>query len=96
MYYDMAEAGGRIKKLRQRLNLTQGRLSEELNISLDHLKKIESGSRGGSIDMMVAFSEFFHVSLDYLILGKEPDVLPSRQEVQQVIDQLSVFKKYLK
>lgn len=96
MYYNPTEAGIRIQKLRREIGVTQAQLSEELGISLDHLKRVESGSRGCSVDMLVSLSQHFEVSLDYLILGKEHRKLPSKQEVQRMIDSLTALKDCLK
>lgn len=70
MYYDTMETGKRIQQLRKANGLTQEQLSEKINIGERHLQKLESGERGGSIDTLVEVALFFHVSLDFLILGK--------------------------
>lgn len=70
MYYDIAEIGTRIQKLRKGHGLTQEQLAEELNISTIHLSKIENGKRGCSLDILVSIAVFFDASLDYLALGK--------------------------
>ena len=73
MYYDTAETGKRIQQLRKEKGLTQEQLAEKINISERHLQKLESGERGGSVDTLVDVALFFHVSLDFLILGKPQD-----------------------
>lgn len=70
MYFDPKSRGARIKKLRTAHGLTQEQLSQHLNISDSHLRKMESGVSGGSIDLLVEIAEYFDVSLDYLVLGK--------------------------
>lgn len=70
MYFDPKSSGTRIKKLRTAHGLTQEQLSQHLNISDSHLRKMESGVSGGSIDLLVEIAEYFDVSLDYLVLGK--------------------------
>lgn len=70
MYFDPKSSGARIKKLRTAYGLTQEQLSQHLNISDSHLRRLESGASGGSIDLLVEIAEYFDVSLDYLILGK--------------------------
>ncbi len=71
MYYDQKESGKRIAKLRKDKGLTQEQLAESLNISTDYVGKMENGRYGGSVDLLVEISEFFEVTLDYLVLGKE-------------------------
>ena len=70
MNYDISEMGKRIQSLRQSRGLTQEQLAERLNISTVHLAKIEIGSRSCSLNILIAFTSFFHVSLDYLVFGK--------------------------
>ena len=70
MYYDTVETGKRIQKLRKEKGLTQEQLAEKINIGERHLQKLESGERGGFVDTLVEIALFFHVSLDFLILGK--------------------------
>lgn len=96
MGYDTHEVGRRIKKLRRASALTQEDLSYELNISLDYLRKIESGRRSCSVYVYVLFAKYFDVSLDYLMLGKEYRGLPSEQELQRIIDGLTALKDSLK
>ena len=70
MRFDPVECGKRIKALRENKNLTRAQLAEQLNISFDHMRSIETGRRVCSIDLMVEYAVFFGVSLDYLIVGK--------------------------
>ncbi|KGJ51431.1 hypothetical protein CIAN88_20940 [[Clostridium] innocuum] len=70
MYYDPKECGKRIKELRNLHQLTQNQLSERLNISLSMMSKLEQGTKSISVDLAIEAAEYFHVSLDYLLLGK--------------------------
>ena len=58
MYFNQVEFGKRIRELRRKTGLTQEQLSEELNISVEQLRKMECGSRGPSLDRLI--------SLDFL------------------------------
>lgn len=69
MYFDQAKFGGRLRTLRKRRRMTQETLAGALNISIDHLSKIEHGKRGVSIDLLLDISEALDVSLDYLLKG---------------------------
>ena len=55
MYYDIKKSGQRIRQLRERRKETQETLSEKLNISLSLLRKIETGRRGTSIEVLIVF-----------------------------------------
>ena len=70
MYFDLVATGKRIKGLRKENKMTQEKLAEKLNISRVHMANIEIGDKAPSIDLLIVMSEFFCVSLDYLVLGK--------------------------
>lgn len=50
--------------------LTQEKAAAALNIDRSFYNRIESGKKGSSIDLFIQLSDLFHVSLDYLIMGK--------------------------
>lgn len=75
MYYEPKESGKRIKELRKSMNLTQEQLANEMRMSRESIGRIETGARGISIDQLVVFAEFFHVSTDFILLGKKDDSL---------------------
>lgn len=70
MTYNTKESGQRIRELRNSRNETQESLCEKLNISLSMIKKVESGQKGASVDLLIAFSEYFDTSLDFILLGR--------------------------
>ena len=84
MHYDMKKCGARIQQLRKAKGMTQEELSAVLGIGDRHL----------STEIFVELSELFHVSLDYIIVGKKPqDNLQKRlfaviQELSAVTDEL--------
>ncbi len=43
----------------------------DLNISREALSYYENGRRSPDINMLIAMSNYFGVSIDYLITGKE-------------------------
>ena len=95
MYYDTRESGKRIQELRKAHEMTQAQLAEALNISLDHLRKIEGGQRGCSVDLLIALAAAFDVSLDFLVLGRGGSVAAARDKLQTLIDELTALKKGL-
>lgn len=95
MYYDIKETGKRIQALRKLNGYTQEQLAEDIGISMEQQSKVERGQRGYSVDTLVCVSQLFDVSLDYLILGKEHNNLPSKQEIQYLIDKLTQLKEGL-
>lgn len=67
--YSITETGIRIKTLRKARKYTQAELSEIIGCSESNLQKIERGKSSGSLELLCVISEFFNVSLDYLING---------------------------
>ena len=63
--YDLEQTGKCVKRLRK--NMTQQEFAEQVNISLDTVRKIEQGRRGMSIDILIEIADFFNVSTDYLL-----------------------------
>ena len=93
--YNTQESGKRIQYLRKSYGLKQTELAERLNISLDHLRKVENGQRGCSVDLLVCLSDLFQVTLDYLVLGRGFAPGMAQKKVQSLIDQLEALKKEL-
>ena len=71
MNYDIENVGNRIRRLRQDRGMTQAQLAAKLNIGDRHLRKIEAGEKGSSIDILIEIATLLGVSLDYLIMGKQ-------------------------
>ena len=98
-YYDMEKSGERIRQLRIQNGYTQEEVAEKLHIGQGFLSRIESGQKGCSVDLFIQFSEFFHVSLDVLILGSEAETAETKMRLKAniagLIDQLSRFQNQL-
>ena len=60
----------------------------KLNITDSHLRRIESGTRTGSIDLLIDIAAYFEVSMDYLLLGKVDQSGKVRAELREVQKQL--------
>lgn len=94
-YFDATEFATRLSNLRKAQGMTQESMAEALNISLEHLSKMERGKRKPSIDLVVAMACYFHVSTDYLLMGKNYDMVDSRTKLLNVITQLTEIAKSL-
>ncbi|MGM0500274.1 MAG: HD domain-containing phosphohydrolase [Bacillota bacterium] len=57
----------RIKTLRKEKKITQSKLAKKLNYSRSTIAQYESGTRVPSINFLIETSNFFNVSLDYLL-----------------------------
>ena len=64
------EIGQRIKNLRKERGLTQETFAEAIGMTVSAVSKMEIGNRVPSVDTFVLLSEFFGVTLDYMVLGK--------------------------
>lgn len=60
-----------LKAIRKERNLNQLKVALDLNISREALSHYENGKREPSLSMLNKMSEYFNVSIDYLINGKE-------------------------
>lgn len=94
IYFDQAKFGCRLRTLRKRRRMTQETLAGALNISIDHLSKIEHGKRGVSIDLLLDISEALDVSLDYLLKGTIHTSLQMKDligRMQELHDQMAAI-----
>ena len=57
--------------IRKQKNLNQLKVALDLNISREALSHYENGKRSPDIQMLRRLSEYFNVSIDFLINGKE-------------------------
>lgn len=62
-----------LKLIRKKKKLSQLRVAMDLNISREALSYYENGKRSPDIGMLRLLSDYFNVSIDYLINGKEFD-----------------------
>lgn len=60
-----------LRTIRKKKKLSQQRVAMDLNISREALSYYETGKRNPDINMLRAMSEYFNVSIDYLINGQE-------------------------
>ena len=60
-----------LKKIREERNLNQLKVALDLNISREALSHYENGKRSPDVEMLLKLSDYFGVSIDYLIRGKE-------------------------
>jgi transcriptional regulator with XRE-family HTH domain len=60
-----------LKKVRKQKKLNQLKVALDLNISREALSHYENGKRSPDLEMLRKLSEYFGVSIDYLVNGKE-------------------------
>ena len=69
MKENMGLAG--LKLIRKQRKLNQLKVAIDLNISREALSHYETGKRSPDMQMLRRLSEYFNVSIDFLINGKE-------------------------
>lgn len=77
-----------LKILREEHNVTQDELAKYLNVSRSTIAGYESRNRQPDYEKLIAISQFFNVSVDYLITGLDyshisdttNEILPERLE----------------
>ncbi|MBQ0109005.1 MAG: helix-turn-helix transcriptional regulator [Clostridiales bacterium] len=62
-----------LKSIRKKKGYSQLKVAMDLSISREALSYYENGKRSPDIQMLIRFSDYFGVSIDYLIRGKEYD-----------------------
>lgn len=60
-----------LKSISKQKNLNQLKVAMDLNISREALSHYETGRRNPDIEMLRKLSEYFNVSIDFLVNGKE-------------------------
>ncbi len=60
-----------LKNIRKKRHLNQQKVAMDLNISREALSYYENGKREPSLSLLVDMSNYFNVSINYLITGKE-------------------------
>ena len=71
----------KILELRKAHGLTQEQLAEKLDVSRQSVSKWESGQAMPEADKLIALSDSFHVTIDYLLRPSEVDTLTLKTEV---------------
>lgn len=77
----MAGFDTRLKELRISKNLSQKKLSEELNVSKSSINMYEHGSRRPDFDTLEKIADYFNVNIDYL-LGKSD--IPDKTDIKKM------------
>lgn len=57
----------RLKQLRKQRNITQVKLAMDLNLNQNSISRYESEEREADYATLIAFADYFDVSIDYLL-----------------------------
>lgn len=80
----------RLFQLRKQKGLSQEELANKLNVSRQTISKWEIGDSTPDMEKLAAISDLFEISLDELVIGKEPhteNTAASRSEIQNVLNE---------
>jgi transcriptional regulator with XRE-family HTH domain len=80
----------KLQKLRKSRGLTQEEFSEIMNVSRQAVSKWESGQSLPEIDKLIEISDYFGVTIDYLI--REEAEIPNKKYVETIFN---LFLHYL-
>lgn len=74
----MDDFGTRLKRLRKENDVTQAVLADYIGVVASAVGKYETVDNAyPSVEALIKIAEFFHVSIDFLLLGITPDVKQS-------------------
>ncbi len=73
----------KLYKLRKQSGLSQEELAEKLNVSRQAISKWETGTSIPESDKLISISNFFEVSLDYLLKDEAEDYNRQRKVIEQ-------------
>lgn len=82
-----------LKQLRIDKGLTQKKFAEEINLSQQIISKIETNERAITDDILIAYSNYFKKSTDYLLGLKKDSFSPKEQEIEFVCNYTGLSKK---
>lgn len=57
----------RLRELRQSKNISQLKLALDLNMNQNSISRYETGVREADYKTLIAFADYFNVSIDYLL-----------------------------
>lgn len=79
---DMSKMGVFLQELRKEQGLTQEQLGEKLHLSGKTISRWETGTYMPPVEMLLALSELYGVSMNELVAGERltPEALPAKAE----------------
>lgn len=64
---------GRIRELREKFGYTQAEIGHKLNIQRATYSNYENETRALPLEVIIDLAELYHVSVDYIVRGVEPE-----------------------
>lgn len=72
-YVDLKPIGERISNQRKLMGITQERLAEQMEVSIQMISNLERGVKAIKIDNLVKLSRILNVTTDYILTGEKTD-----------------------
>lgn len=97
----MNSLGDRIRFLRNKEGLSMAKLAEAISVRSSNISDWENNKSNPSSSNLLALSNFFNVSSDWLLTGKEKDIINSdlwlsfKDLTKEDIDEVKIFLEYL-
>lgn len=66
----MQQIGKRLRRQREKINMTREEFAEKASVSPQFLAEIENGKKGMSVDTLYKICHNFNFSADYLLFGR--------------------------
>jgi len=79
------EIGKRLRQLRKSYKIKAEDLAKRVDTSPAHIRLIERGERGTTIARFVQLCDIFHVSLDYLLAGRDSAIHETNEAAVHVL-----------
>ena len=61
----------RLKEIRKKRGISQLKLAMDLNMNQNSISRYETGEREADYATLILFADYFNVSIDFLVNGKE-------------------------
>lgn len=82
--YNVEEVGARLKKLREHQRMSQYELADAIGISRESIARYETGKRGITVEVLDIYSDYFNVSVEYIMYGTD-EKRTINKELQQLM-----------
>lgn len=80
------EFNNKLYQLRKQKGLSQEELANRLNVSRQTVSKWEMGDSSPDMEKLITISDFFEISLDELVKGKESDSPNTKSSKTEVLN----------
>lgn len=72
--YNVEEVGARLKGLREDKRMSQYELADAIGISRESIARYETGKRGITVEVLDIYSNYFNVSVEYIMYGTDENI----------------------